>query len=148
MHVYFDRPCEDEVLQTVQVKAGRLIKMTRILWSGLTFFTITQVVISDHSYEEWQSQGLKYAEKKPKKSKKTLSRTVRPCDDFYEYVCSGWEQANEIPSDRTTYGQFEDVEEKLFKDLREILGEIPLCEDCEQTATHKLGIAYSSCVAN
>uniref|UniRef100_A0A131YY98 Gluzincin n=1 Tax=Rhipicephalus appendiculatus TaxID=34631 RepID=A0A131YY98_RHIAP len=131
--------------------------MTRILWSGLIFFTLTQVAISIHSFGECQSQEntqdydvcrTKVCIEKANEIKKSLSRTVRPCDNFYKYVCSGWEQANEIPSDRVTYGAFKEVEEKLFKDLREILGDIPVCRGCTRTATQKLGIAYSTCVAN
>ncbi|KAH7935552.1 hypothetical protein HPB52_009776 [Rhipicephalus sanguineus] len=80
--------------------------------------------------------------------KKTLSKTVRPCDDFYKYVCSEWEKANEIPSDRVTHGAFNEVEEKLLKDLREILGEIPVHSGWGQSATQKLAIAYNACVAN
>ncbi|XP_075731909.1 neprilysin-1 [Rhipicephalus microplus] len=131
--------------------------MTRILRSCLIFFTFTQVAILDHSCQDWQSQRntkdydvceTEVCIKKANEIKKTLSKTVRPCDDFYKYVCSGWEKTNKIPSDRVTYGAFKQVEEKLFKDLREILGEIPVREGCTQTVTEKLGIAYSTCVAN
>ncbi|XP_049275423.1 neprilysin-4-like [Rhipicephalus sanguineus] len=102
--------------------------MARSVWSSLIFFTFMRVAISDYSFEERHSQEstrdydvcrTKVCREKANEIKKTLSETVRPCDDFYKYVCSGWEQANEIPSDRVTYGAFKQVEEKLFKDLRE-----------------------------
>lgn len=131
--------------------------MTQSLRSSVVFFTFVQAAISDYSFEEHQSREItrgyhvcrtKVCREKAIEIKKTLSRTVRPCDDFYEYVCRGWKKANRIPSDKSAYGAFDVVDEKLSRDLKEILSEIPARRGCRQTVTEKLGIAYNACMAN
>ncbi|XP_065296411.1 neprilysin-1-like [Dermacentor albipictus] len=131
--------------------------MTSSLWSSIVLLGFARVAVTDYSAEEWSLREAtqkhyvcrtKVCRHKANQIRKTLSRTVEPCDDFYEYVCSGWKKANRIPSDRFTYGTFKEVDEKLTKDLRAILGKIPRRGGFKQTVTDKLGIAYKSCVAN
>ncbi|XP_049514267.1 neprilysin-4-like [Dermacentor silvarum] len=131
--------------------------MTSSLWSSLVLLGFAQVAVSGYSSEGWTSRETtqehyvcrtEVCKEKAKLIKKSLSRTVEPCDDFYEYVCSGWKKANRIPSDRFSYGAFKEVDEKLSKDLNEILGKIPHRGGFRQTVTEKLGIAYKACLAN
>ena len=37
---------------------------------------------------------------------KGLDATVRPQDDYFQYVNAGWLASHEIPSDRSNYGSF------------------------------------------
>ncbi|VDM54649.1 unnamed protein product [Angiostrongylus costaricensis] len=51
----------------------------------------------------------------------SVDRSVDPCTDFYSFVCNGWIKENPIPEQRFLYTQTEMLDEKITKQMREIL---------------------------
>ncbi|HET8809416.1 MAG TPA: M13 family metallopeptidase [Flavobacteriaceae bacterium] len=50
-----------------------------------------------------------------------LDTTVRPQDDFYQFVNGGWLKDAEIPADRTSWGGFQILRKKTDADVLEII---------------------------
>lgn len=54
--------------------------------------------------------------------KKTeFSKTVKPSEDFFEYVNQNWSLANPIPSDKSRFGMFDVLDEQSRKVVKRIL---------------------------
>ena len=73
----------------------------------------------------------------------SLDRTADPCVDFYQFACGGWLKNNPIPSDRSTWATFDDLQERNDTKLRQIL-ETAAATPTEQT--RKIGDYYGSCM--
>ena len=52
-----------------------------------------------------------------------MDATVRPQDDFYNYVNGTWMENTEIPDDRTRWGSFDELREKTDADVLALLKE-------------------------
>ncbi len=50
-----------------------------------------------------------------------LDRSVKPSQDFFEYSDGGWLSRNPVPPEYSRYGSFEELTEKNYRDLHEIL---------------------------
>jgi putative endopeptidase len=50
---------------------------------------------------------------------------VKPGDDFYQYANGHWLATHEIPADRTSWGAFDELQERSLQQLREILQGLP-----------------------
>src|SRR5262249_24569087 len=51
-----------------------------------------------------------------------LDKAIDPCMDFYAYACSKWKAQNPIPSDRSSWGRFNELQERgelVIHDIRE-----------------------------
>src|SRR5579884_1667617 len=74
-----------------------------------------------------------------------MDRSVDPCVNFYQYSCGGWEKANPIPPDQTSWS----VYGKLFEDnmvvLRGILEEAANAKE-RDAVTQKIGDFYAACM--
>lgn len=53
-----------------------------------------------------------------------MDRSVRPQDDFYNYVNGGWMRTAVIPSDKASWGSFNELREKTDENSLAILNEI------------------------
>ena len=76
-----------------------------------------------------------------------LNRSVRACDDFYEFANGGWLKAHPIPAAFSSWGSFSDLSERNNLVLKSVL------EDAAKRApkttdplTKKLGTFYASCM--
>jgi len=52
---------------------------------------------------------------------KNMDTTVRPCDDFFRYALGTWEKNTVIPAEYAAYGVDQEIEERSFAILKEIL---------------------------
>ena len=52
-----------------------------------------------------------------------LDISVKPSHDFFQYANGGWLKKNPVPSEYSRYGSFEELTEKNYRDLHQILEE-------------------------
>ena len=74
-----------------------------------------------------------------------FSDTVRPQDDFFDYVNSNWVAKTEIPADRAIWGTFYALREQSDKDIRTLVEEVSVKEDVKNgSPTQKIRDFYNS----
>src|SRR5712671_2207113 len=77
-----------------------------------------------------------------------LDRTVKPCDDFYNFACGSWLARTPIPEDRPQWGRaFSEILERNEALLREILEKNAQGEtDPADPFARKVGDFYATCM--
>lgn len=74
-----------------------------------------------------------------------IDKSVRPQDDFYQYVNGTWLAKTEIPSDKATYGSFTALRDKSRRDVKAIIEETAKLENIEKGSdAQKVGDLYRS----
>ncbi|HET7321804.1 MAG TPA: M13 family metallopeptidase [Longimicrobiaceae bacterium] len=74
-----------------------------------------------------------------------FDRSVRPQDDFYQFVNGGWLDRTEIPADRSRYGSFDALSEASQVAVREIIEEAAADESAKPGSnTQKIRDMYRS----
>jgi len=75
-----------------------------------------------------------------------LDKDVDPCNDFYAYACSKWIAANPIPSDRSSWGRFNELAERGEYIVRDILEKAAVDRPGRTANEQKIGDYYASCM--
>lgn len=74
-----------------------------------------------------------------------MNKSVRPQDDFYEYVNGAWLANTDIPADKSTYGSFTALRDKSQEDVKAIIEETASLKNVQTGSdAQKVGDLYSS----
>ena len=74
-----------------------------------------------------------------------MDKSVRPQDDFYQYVNGNWLNNTSIPSDKSSYGSFIVLADKSRQDVKAIIEETAQLKNVEQGSdAQKVGDLYKS----
>ncbi|HET9032030.1 MAG TPA: M13 family metallopeptidase [Dokdonella sp.] len=72
-----------------------------------------------------------------------MDRSVKPGDDFFDYVNGTWVKNTEIPADRSSYSSFTTLSEQAQKDTRKIL-EAAASDASAEGESRKIGDYYTA----
>jgi putative endopeptidase len=75
-----------------------------------------------------------------------LDKSVDPCVDFYAYACSKWQAQNPVPSDRSSWGRFNELTERGEYILRDILDKYSANDAKRSAPEQKIGDYYQACM--
>jgi len=71
---------------------------------------------------------------------------VDPCTNFYGYVCNPWRKANPIPGDQSSWSNFDELELRNDKKLRDILETAQKDNPQRTPVEQKIGDYYAACM--
>ncbi|HTW37721.1 MAG TPA: M13 family metallopeptidase [Steroidobacteraceae bacterium] len=75
-----------------------------------------------------------------------MDRSVDPCEDLYAYACGGWEKANPIPADQTSWSVYGKLTIDVRRYLWGILEELSRPAATRTAAQQKLGDYFAACM--
>ncbi len=75
-----------------------------------------------------------------------LDKSIDPCNDFYAFACSKWKAANPIPPDRSSWGRFNELQERGEYIVRDILEKASAERPGRSASEQKIGDYYASCM--
>src|SRR5882724_6168724 len=75
-----------------------------------------------------------------------LDKSVDPCVDFYQYSCGTWLAKNAIPPDQSSWGRFDELQERNREILRDILEKASADDPKRNAVEQKIGDYYASCM--
>ena len=75
-----------------------------------------------------------------------LDKSIDPCTDFYAYACSKWQAENPIPSDRSSWGRFNELQERGENIIRDILEKYSANDSQRTEGEQKIGDYYQACM--
>lgn len=87
----------------------------------------------------------KACERRAKYITASLNKDYKPCDSFYDHVCSNWMFYNPIPDDKSSASVLEGLDDKLTEDLKAIFENTPYKTET-QNATDKVLGSYKNCM--
>jgi len=71
-----------------------------------------------------------------------IDRSVDACTDFYKFACGNWMAKNPVPADRSSWGRFDELQERNNETLKKILEAAPGAD----AGSKKIGDYYASCM--
>jgi len=75
-----------------------------------------------------------------------LDKTIDPCTDFYAYACSKWKAQNPIPSDRSSWGRFNELQERGEFVIHDILDKYSADDPKRTPNQQKIGDYFQGCM--
>jgi putative endopeptidase len=75
-----------------------------------------------------------------------IDAKIDPCDDFYAYACSKWLAQNPIPADRSSWGRFNELQQRGEYIVRDILEKAASAQSGRSANEQKIGDYYASCM--
>jgi endothelin-converting enzyme/putative endopeptidase len=75
-----------------------------------------------------------------------LDKSIDPCNDFYAYACSKWEKQNPVPADRSSWGRFNELQQRGEFVVRDILEKAAVDRPGRSVNEQKIGDYYASCM--
>jgi len=75
-----------------------------------------------------------------------LDKSIDPCNDFYAYACSKWTAQNPIPADRSSWGRFNELQQRGEYIVRDILEKAAADRPGRSASEQKIGDYYASCM--
>ena len=72
-----------------------------------------------------------------------IDRSVDACTDFYKFACGNWMANNPVPADRSSWGRFDELQERNNETLKKILEAAGPGADA---GSKKIGDYYASCM--
>src|ERR1700686_838339 len=113
--------------------------------------TVSLMLVPAVFSQEKQTQG-KASQDKPETaadvrfSVDMLDKNIDPCNDFYAYACSKWLVRNPIPADRSSWGRFNELQQRGEYIVREILEKASAVRPDRSADEQKIGDYYASCM--
>jgi len=75
-----------------------------------------------------------------------LDKSIDPCNDFYAYACGKWLGQNPIPADRSSWGRFNELQQRGESIVRDILEKASVDRPGRSANEQKIGDYYASCM--
>jgi endothelin-converting enzyme/putative endopeptidase len=75
-----------------------------------------------------------------------LDKSIDPCKDFYAFACSKWVAQNPIPADRSSWGRFNELQQRGEYIVRDILEKAAVDRPGRSASEQKIGDYYASCM--
>ncbi len=75
-----------------------------------------------------------------------IDKTIDPCTNFFAYACGKWMAQNPIPPDRSSWGRFNELQERGQYIVRDILQKAAADHSGRTATEQKIGDYYAACM--